>query len=509
MYAVFENTGALDFRAMTVMGINAKPNTDSPIGYFGTGMKYAIAVLARLECELRIQDGVGNEYKAEAYDTIFRDKNFQMIRLVNVNDDRDYVELPFTTELGKNWQPWMVIRELECNARDEGGKYTAATSVPAPEEGIVRFIVSGGVFEHDMKDIRRKVFFDVANEGTTVHSFSSIEYVCKPSNQFYMRNICVQEFQKEFAFTYNSTHSMDLTEDRTLKYVWEIDSPITALFCHGPNEYRDVLFNNEDALEWTQIPFPQTESSYAPAALKHIEDHYNANGFLNDGVKRMVHNRRVRLAMERSRDLSHDESEVLETALDRLELLGYDVRRYKIIHSDKLPHGVLGVANSAKRTINIAQANFEMGLECLMGTLLEEYAHLHYGHVDHSRQFQDWLLRQIVMNGQRYIRQLKRETTNMTIKLSSEQRYDRRQRFLKKPAKVTQPILLQSLFHFERADLTFEEIAVRAGYNYTILSHLRNGRAIPKVGTLNDLLNAIGYELAVVPMKGGNNGSKS
>ena len=39
--------GKLDLRSLSTFGLNAKPNTTNPIGYFGTGMKYAIAVLLR------------------------------------------------------------------------------------------------------------------------------------------------------------------------------------------------------------------------------------------------------------------------------------------------------------------------------------------------------------------------------------------------------------------------------------------------------------------------------
>jgi hypothetical protein len=45
---VFETPGLIDLRAFTVMGFNAKPATENPIGYFGTGLKYAISVLCRL-----------------------------------------------------------------------------------------------------------------------------------------------------------------------------------------------------------------------------------------------------------------------------------------------------------------------------------------------------------------------------------------------------------------------------------------------------------------------------
>ena len=37
----------LPLDAFTTFGVNHKPNTDSPIGYFGTGLKYVVAIVAR------------------------------------------------------------------------------------------------------------------------------------------------------------------------------------------------------------------------------------------------------------------------------------------------------------------------------------------------------------------------------------------------------------------------------------------------------------------------------
>ena len=42
---VHENLGLIDPRAFTTRGLNAKPNTKSPIGYFGTGLKKALKLL--------------------------------------------------------------------------------------------------------------------------------------------------------------------------------------------------------------------------------------------------------------------------------------------------------------------------------------------------------------------------------------------------------------------------------------------------------------------------------
>ena len=44
---IFTTPGILHPESWSIMGINAKPDNDSPIGFFGTGMKIAIAVLMR------------------------------------------------------------------------------------------------------------------------------------------------------------------------------------------------------------------------------------------------------------------------------------------------------------------------------------------------------------------------------------------------------------------------------------------------------------------------------
>ena len=53
---VFQNPGLIDIDAITTMGVSVKDG-DSPIGYFGTGLKFAIATLLRNECSVTIYRG--------------------------------------------------------------------------------------------------------------------------------------------------------------------------------------------------------------------------------------------------------------------------------------------------------------------------------------------------------------------------------------------------------------------------------------------------------------------
>ena len=64
-YVIFENPGTLDPRALTIMGLNAKENTN-PIGYFGTGFKYGVAIALRDNCNVLIQDGMRDDQEVKA-----------------------------------------------------------------------------------------------------------------------------------------------------------------------------------------------------------------------------------------------------------------------------------------------------------------------------------------------------------------------------------------------------------------------------------------------------------
>lgn len=53
---IFHNPGELDIRAVTTFGLSVK-KSDNPIGQFGTGLKYAIAVALRHGCDVEICAG--------------------------------------------------------------------------------------------------------------------------------------------------------------------------------------------------------------------------------------------------------------------------------------------------------------------------------------------------------------------------------------------------------------------------------------------------------------------
>ena len=102
---VFENEGEIDPRLVMLIGVNVKESA-SAIGFFGTGLKYAVACLTRWGEEICIQSGTA-EFTFSVEDTEIRGRNFGIIHMCS---KIDRAALGFTTELGKRWEPWMVYR---------------------------------------------------------------------------------------------------------------------------------------------------------------------------------------------------------------------------------------------------------------------------------------------------------------------------------------------------------------------------------------------------------------
>ena len=224
---VFETPGELDLRALTTFGISSKPTTDNPIGFFGTGLKYAVAVFSRLDCSVEIINDAGGRLEVVKQPTQFRGKEFEALALRSAVDGK---ELPFTTELGKTWEPWQAFRELEANTRDEGGRtYLAAGERGKP--GHTRIVVSGRA-ALDAFDERDSIFLNVS-EFLKLNSL--VRVAKRESEHVFYRGMRVLDV-KPTTFAYDIVADLDLTEDRTAKYESGVRGLILEAIAGGENE---------------------------------------------------------------------------------------------------------------------------------------------------------------------------------------------------------------------------------------------------------------------------------
>lgn len=231
----FQNPGLLDPRLIYTFGANVKTGP-SPIGYFGTGLKYAIARILAGGGGISIQSGEAR-YEFSRQSSTIKGKTLDFIQMdtyeLSSNTSPSSTQtLAFTTDLGKNWKPWMVYRELYSNALDEGGEvsqeaephYSDMTSIYVdwPELDLV--------YEE-----REKYFLDNAK---LLWKSAEIEiHPARTDGAVFYRGIRVTTIpHKQSTYTYNILHRETLTEDRTLD-LWtcsyRITQALTALDNQG------------------------------------------------------------------------------------------------------------------------------------------------------------------------------------------------------------------------------------------------------------------------------------
>lgn len=156
-YLKIQNDGLLDIRLVALMGGTTKSKDKYKIGQFGTGLKYTLAFLYRNNLDFKIFSGE-EEIKIHTEKELIRDETFEIIC---INNQRTSI----TTKMGEDWHAWMIVRELWCNALDEGNAVKDITEEPKGQPGTTTFFIQqdlqilnvlkdwGKYFIHDLEPV--------------------------------------------------------------------------------------------------------------------------------------------------------------------------------------------------------------------------------------------------------------------------------------------------------------------------------------------------------------------
>jgi len=389
---IFENPGEIDLRSITTFGVSVKEG-DNPIGFFGTGMKYAIAVLLRTDHQITVQAGARHVRFNTQKDAV-RGHDFEFITMAV--DDGEPQQLGFTTQLGKQWEIWMAYRELACNCKDESGTSRFDLQMPNPVPGITRVIVEGQDFEGVYADSHLYILADAPSftVGTTEvrrRSWKSVFY----------RGVKVMAQQKPSLYTYNLNTKIDLTEDRTVRDTWVVGHRIGQAVMESKDErfIREIITADDRFFEsgldfhgWGNVPSAEF--------LAVVGETLNERMFkINPSAMKVWEEHTRQSIAPREIYLTKVQLESLQRAVKFCERLGYQVTDYPIKVTDSLGDGGLGLAMNG--TIYIAERAFEMGGgKQIASTLIEEFLHLRKGWKDCTRELQTYLFEKLVSLGE-------------------------------------------------------------------------------------------------------------
>lgn len=387
---VFRNKGVIDPRSITTFGVSSKENAKA-IGFFGTGLKYAISILLRNDCKIVVY----SDKQVYTFDTVrekIRNDEFDFIRMNGVS-------LGFTTELGKTWKMWQAFRELWCNCADEHGEsYVVEDALMVdPVEGETLIVVTG------------EPFFDVWADRSSVVLTSepvfkseSVNIHRGASKYLFYRGIRVFELPNPSRFTYDIQAKQELTEDRTLASTWYADRAIARglVQMDDPHMIKMATCAPKETYEGNSIDF----NGHAPSEkwmetttrlATNFEPGFNSTALA--AVRTWAGMSRLS-AIGPTATLSATNQQRLNKAISFCKRIGYPVDEYPIITSDFLGEGVLGRAEDG--TIYLSTLVFNQGTKMVAGTLAEEYLHLKYKVADESRNFQNFLIDALMSLGE-------------------------------------------------------------------------------------------------------------
>jgi hypothetical protein len=389
---VFENKGEIDVSAITTFGVSVKDG-DTPIGFFGTGLKYAIAVLLRHQHSITIHSGM-TQLDFSVSKRQVRSQDFEFVTMSV--DGGAPLDIGFTTQLGKHWEMWMAYREIACNCKDEGGEATVTNCPNPPREGRTQIIVAGDEFEktHQQRDrFLLEVPADMVLGTMQIHR--------RQGSTFFYRGVRVHEFNCPGLFTYNQIENLDLTEDRTVKDHWYPRYNVAKAFlqCEDAHMLRTVLTASNDHMEhdldfhgWSIKPGPvflQVVGELATDKLTKVN--HSAFKVWQETTQKAFSPREV--------ELTRVQRSMMEKAIAFAGKIGFQVEgSYPIKVVESLGPGTMGLA--LDDTIFIAQRTLDMGTKYLASTLIEEFLHLRHDFKDCTRDMQNYLFERMVSLGE-------------------------------------------------------------------------------------------------------------
>lgn len=406
-YVSITNNGEIDINAFRLIGASTKRGDNTKIGFFGSGLKYAVAVLLRNNVGLRIFSGE-KEIKISTSKQKLGEQEFEVIKFNNRLTS-------LTTDMGADWKLWYSIREIYCNAIDEGGAEIQVTNEVKPKKDKTIFYLDinkvNDVFvnwDNYFSDKRTDIIYD---------SFSTKFFSSHGKLIVYRKGIQVLEREVENLFDYDF-NTIEINESRTVRSEFELEwTTVKELKQHASEEMITEIFNNinswEAKLDWSHgHSFSKKWLDVLGNKIIFLEDTAGAFTEERTAMSIILPNR---LAMALKKEFGEkikifgvadtnkqgnilDKTEKQKIIIDEcLDFLSGELDiKYQIKICDFEIKTQLGGVDKINEYILLSPRIFDMGKKQVLSTIIEEYAHLYSNADDKTRRFQNFLIEQYI-----------------------------------------------------------------------------------------------------------------
>lgn len=414
-YIKIKNNGEIEVEALTLIGASTKSGDKSKIGQFGSGNKYALAYFIRNNYPVTITSG-DKTIDITTEEQEFRGDSFHVLSVGGIKTS-------ITTQMGKDWEYWQAMREIYCNAIDEGGYSIDFVQDIEPIEGETHFYIEAKESAFDfMKNFdnyfatKKKVLFEC--------EYGRILERSGETANIYRRGIRCFTTNKDAIFDYDFKE-ITIDENRLVRYWWEVESKIWKLIykCDNEEVIMDILhkvgdptFLEGNVSEYSNVGAHDISDTFkeclnkvklAPTGFAGMlkpdekQQHLLIPTKIFTAVRSNIDTKNVGSAFKvsTSNELYREiESTSLQDATiaeasNFLEECEFEMD-YPIVLGLFDNKEILGLADEGK--VILSEVCLEKGVNEVVNTIIEEYIHLKYGVVDESRGFQTAIITEFI-----------------------------------------------------------------------------------------------------------------
>lgn len=402
MYIKISNDGILDVvKACSMLGASVKNDSETAIGMFGSGLKYALAEACRIGITVYIASGT-DIFETFVKEDVFRCKTFSKVCLRNIHTEQEY-ETPITTNFGMHdWQdPWFVYRELVCNAKDEEGysltkvnnirKNISNTSIYIPYMDFKEY------FDNDKK------YFSNTTE----------DFIRPGTGIIYKRGVrigVIQELKLDMQYQYISISESRQMNDWSAR--WAVgylmgkctDDKIWESFMESEN-FHEYQVNIENDSNETTLSFVRAMRNLHGEFALSTSDENIKKDLKTAGVHAFVmptswrmpeflipsYKDKIRISEDLVRDPNENEKKLIDWAFNCCKIFQMNTDVVIKVFDDSK---VNGYADFKGNQVWISSLIFS-NRKKLLTTILEEVGHTDSGANDYTREFTEFFINKI------------------------------------------------------------------------------------------------------------------
>jgi hypothetical protein len=245
---MIQNKGELPIWGLRLMGLSEKAS--DKIGRFGTGLKESLALLARLGLQPIIFSGeLRIDIEVKLWDSQ-EELSFMLSEARSRFQAGIWYGLGIHPNLGKHdWDdPWMIFREVICNALDESGTddlfHDICYHEPEGKAGATRFYIPAteaivaayGTIESKLLPLGQfTTEIEVGGTGRIIQKREASKL------QVFHRGVWIQEHESNSLFDYE-IDSLKLNESRSADW-YDVNNEIGHMVAHYSQEQAQVLLH--------------------------------------------------------------------------------------------------------------------------------------------------------------------------------------------------------------------------------------------------------------------------